>query len=96
MNAEMPPPGIIVSVLIQLDESASTCIHDMAQRSMCTIIPLADTPRFAEGPWILSCWGNGPGIVCFLLDWNGKSFRDVEIIEVKDRCVIGRALEPLK
>ena len=94
-EVEFPPVGTIVSVLIELDKPASTCIHDLARQPMCTIIPLQEKPDpGADGPWILSCWGNGPGIVCFLDDWDGKPFLDAEIIEIKPRSVIGRAMEP--
>ncbi len=72
---EFPPPGTVVSVPIELDMPASVCIHHLVKRPMCTIIPLEHKPDSeANGPWILSPWGNGPGFVCFLVDWDGEEF----------------------
>lgn len=94
-ETSFPPVGTVVSVLIELDRPASACIHDLAQQPMCTIIPLQEKPDpEADGPWILSCWGNGPGIVCFLDEWDGKPFFDVEIIATRPRSVVAHALEP--
>ncbi len=89
MRDDMPPLGTLISVPVGIDESATTCIHDKAKRPMCTIIPLGACPRFANGPWILSPWGNGPGIVCFLDDWDGEPFFDVRIVEIHSLSVTG-------
>jgi len=97
MKAEVkfPPIGATVSVPIEIDRPASTCIHDTANRPMCTIIPLAEKPDAdSAGPWILSPWGNGPGIACFLEEWDGEPFFDVEIVEIMPKSVIARPLEP--
>ncbi len=88
-RVDMPSLRMMVSVPVGIDQFASTCIHDTAQRPMCTIIPLGACPRFAQGPWILSPWGNGPGIVCFLDDWDGKPFMDVRIVEIHNASVVG-------
>jgi len=72
---DKPPIGTVISTVIA-DKTlpASVCVHSLALRPMCTIIPVEKEPN-----WILSIWGNGPGIVCFLVDWDGKLFYDVEI-----------------
>ena len=88
-----PEPGMVISVLLELDKPATVCTHDRALRPMCTIIPLAERPDDdADGPWILSCWGNGPGIVCFLDEWDGNPFYDVEVIKVNRKSVTARPL----
>lgn len=93
-EVELPSPGMVVGVPIEIERPASVCLHDQAKRPMCTIIPLGETPDpEAEGPWILSCWGNGAGIVCFLEAWDETAFFDVEIIETRDKSVIARALK---
>ena len=87
----MPPIGTIISVpplRSASDKPASVCIHHGARRSMCTIMEVETEPY-----WFLSCWGNGPGYVCFLEDWDGKSFYDVEITQVNLKSVSGIALE---
>ncbi len=89
LKVEMPPLGMIVAVPYEINDPASFCLHDMARRAMCTIIPVGETPRGAEGPWILSPWGNGPGIVCFLDDWDGKDFLEVKIVEIHSNSVVG-------
>ena len=94
-EVKFPPIGMVVGVPIEIDRPASTCIHDMARRPMCTIIPLQEKPDpEADGPWILSPWGNGPGIVCFLDEWDGEPFFDVEIVVIMPKSVIARPLEP--
>ncbi|MCK9557058.1 MAG: hypothetical protein M0R50_03325 [Candidatus Cloacimonetes bacterium] len=89
-----PTVGTIISVLQEVNKSASVCTHDLANRDMCTIIPLEQKPNpQSDGPWMLSCWGNGAGIACFLDDWDGKPFRSIEIISVGPKSVIGMALK---
>ena len=93
-EVELPSPGMVVGVPIEIDRPASVCTHDQAKRPMCTIIPLAEKPDpEADGPWILSCWGNGPGIVCFLEGWDGKEFFDVQITERREKSVIAVPLK---
>lgn len=90
-----PHRGATISVPIEVDRPASVCIHNLAKRPMCTIIPLEQKPdEDADGPWILSPWGNGDGIVCFIEKWDGQEFYDVEIIRVNARSVTGVPLEP--
>ena len=87
---DKPPVGTIVSVLLEVTKTPSVCIHHEAKQLMCTIIPLENKPNLeSDGPWMLSCWGNGPGIVCFLQDWHGEEFRSVKIVEVWPKSVVG-------
>lgn len=92
-----PKVGDVISVLPEIDSPATVCFHSKAGKPMVTIIPLQFKPNEdADGPFILSCWGNGPGIVCFLEDYEvGEEFYDVEIIEVRPNSVIGRILQPI-
>ena len=91
--AHKPPVGTIVSVLSEIDKLPSVCVHHEAERLMCTIIPLEEKPNAeADGPWIISCWGNGPGIVCFLVDWNGEPFRSVKIVAQNSCSVIAEVI----
>ena len=86
---DKPPVGAIVSVLPEIDKVPSVCVHHEADRIMCTIIPVEKLPYpEADGPWMLSCWGNGPGIVCFLQDWQGEPFRSVRIVAQNAKSVI--------
>jgi hypothetical protein len=90
-----PRKGTVVSVPIEIGQPASVCFHHEARRPMCTIIPLENKPDpDADGPWILSPWGNGPGIVCFLVKWDGEEFYDVEIVKVQPHSVLAAPLEP--
>lgn len=87
---EKPPIGTIVSVLLEVSKQPSVCVHHAAKRLMCTIIPLEHKPNLeSDGPWMLSCWGNGPGVVCFLEGWHGEEFRSVKIVETRPMSVIG-------
>jgi hypothetical protein len=82
--------GTVVSTVIA-DPSmpASVCTHGTSRRPMCTIIPVEKEPY-----WILSCWGNGPGITCLLKDYPGGPFYDVLVLEVRPNHVVGLPLEP--
>ena len=89
-NVEKPNVGDVISTVIaDISYPASVCVHSLARRPMCTIIPVENDPH-----WILSIWGNGPGIACFLVDWDGKPFYDVEIIDVGGKSVTGRPIKP--
>lgn len=88
--SEKPEVGIVVSTVIaDIGLPASVCYHNLAEQDMCTIIPVEEEPY-----WILSCWGNGPGIACLLEDWDGQYFYDVEILEVRNKSVLARPLKP--
>ena len=85
---DKPPIGAVVSVLPEIDKQPSVCLHHAAKRFMCTIIPTEHRPfPDADGPWMLSCWGNGPGIVCFLTGWTGKPFRKVQVVAHSPKSV---------
>ena len=89
-EVDKPPIGTVVSTVIaDLKCPVSVCVHSLARRPMATIIPVE-----AEPYWILSIWGNGPGIACFLVDWNGKPFYDLEITKIGPKSVEGRPLPP--
>ena len=92
MSQKFPSVGMVVGVPSEIERPASTCIHHLANRPMCTIIPLQQTPDGAQGPWILSPWGNGPGLVCFLEEWDGEPFFDVEILHVMPKSVVAQPL----
>ena len=88
--SEKPPVGTVISTVIaDLKYPASVCVHSLAHRPMVTIIPVEHEPY-----WILSIWGNGPGIACFLIDWNGKPYYDVEVVRVGNKSLIARPLPP--
>ena len=92
-KAGLPPVGTIISVpplKSSEDSPASVCIHCAVGRPMCTIMEVEQEPH-----WFLSCWGNGPGFVCFLEKWDPqKPFFDVEIIKVSTKSVTGIPLDP--
>ena len=89
-NVEKPDIGDVISTVIgDLNCPASVCNHSLSHKPMCTIIPVENDPYF-----ILSIWGNGPGIVCFLQDWDGKPFFDVDILTIGPKSVTGRPLPP--
>jgi len=54
---------------------ASVCVHDKTDEPMVTIIPLG-----AEPWYVLSPWGNGPGIVGYLQDYDGGKVFGVEVV----------------
>ena len=89
-SVEKPDVGDVISTVIaDLSCPASVCVHSLARRPMCTIIPVEDDPYY-----ILSIWGNGPGIACFLTDWDGKPFYDLKIVSISPKSVVGKPLKP--
>jgi len=54
---------------------ATVCEHNQTQKKMVTIIPVGASPWF-----ILSPWGNGPGIVAYLQDYNDEPVHGIEIV----------------
>ena len=68
----------VPEIHLDLDEmlfAASVCVHDKVGKPMVTIIPLGAAPWY-----ILSPWGNGPGIVAFLEDYNGGKVFEIEVV----------------
>ncbi|MFA7217671.1 MAG: hypothetical protein WC057_03630 [Dehalococcoidales bacterium] len=63
---------------LDLDEKmfpASVTTHDKVGQKMVTIIPLGAAPWY-----VLSPWGNGPGIVAFLQDYSGEKVFGIEVV----------------
>lgn len=87
VRPDKPAVGLVVETAV-LETPASVSCHTKNGKPMCTIIEVGD-----ETKWILSTWGNGPGIVCFLENYHGQDVFSVRILRTTDLSVVGEPVE---
>lgn len=89
-----PREGDIISVPYYFPHSPASVQTHEAGGLMATVILLGEKPTdVSDGPFMLSPWGNGPGVTCFLRDcYLDSKFFDLKILRVNEFSLVGKPL----